>query len=238
MALDPRTIYRDHAARYHDLVLAEDCDHALLPALEALRPLSGARVLEVGAGTGRITRLLLEAGARVEAFDKEAAMLEVAREHLGAFEADRLTLGCADARSLPVDDAWADAAIAGWVFGHFRYWMPEHWREETTAALDELDRALVPGGVGIVIETLGTTETEPSPPGPLAEYYRWLETERGCTRASLRTDYRFPDVETAAETLGFFFGADLAARVRAAGSPRVPEVTGLWWWRKTRGKAS
>lgn len=233
MAPDAQTVYREHAAAYHRLVLAEDCDERLLPALESLKPLSGARVLEVGAGTGRITRGLIDRGARVEAFDKEEAMLDIAREYLDSADPEHLHLGAADARDLPVEDDWADMAVAGWVFGHFRYWMPEDWRRQTSVALDEMDRALTDGGVGVVIETLGTGESEPSPPQGLVEYYDWLQTTRGCSYRSLRTDYQFEDVRTAAETLGFFFGPALAERIRAQGWARVPEVTGIWWWEKT-----
>ena len=234
MNLDATTIYREHPDKYHALVMAEDCDRQLISAIEARHELDGAQVLEVGAGTGRITAQLLERGAQVEAFEKEEAMLKVADRYLAGFESVRYELRQADARSLPVADNWADVAIAGWVFGHFRYWLPDDWRQEIGAAIEELDRALVDGGVGIIIETLGTGEEKPAPPEGLREYYDWLENERGCTPEVIRSDYLFDDVATAAETMGFFFGAAIEERVHAEGSSRIPEVTGLWWWRRGR----
>jgi demethylmenaquinone methyltransferase/2-methoxy-6-polyprenyl-1,4-benzoquinol methylase len=42
----------------------------------------GARVLEIGCGTGSVTALLLEAGARVTAIDESPEMLEQARAHV------------------------------------------------------------------------------------------------------------------------------------------------------------
>lgn len=225
--MDAREVYASHAEEYDELVRAEDVDGNLLPALRAVATLEGARVVEVGAGTGRLTRLLLQAGARVDATEGAPAMLEVARRELG--DDPRLSLQVADARSLPSPDGEADLGIAGWVFGHLRHWLPDGWRDEIGAALDELARVVRPGGTLVVIETLGTTHTEPAPPNPaLAEYYDWLERDRGFTRTAIRTDYRFDDVEQASRVLGFFFGEEKAAWPRTHDTALIPECTGIW----------
>ncbi|MDI3287329.1 class I SAM-dependent methyltransferase [Polyangium sp. 15x6] len=226
--MDFLEIYAKHADRYDELVNAEDVDAHLLPAIQAVTPLQGESILEVGVGTGRITRLLVGAGARVVGFEKSPAMLEVARKHLGAHgDGCRLELG--DAQSLPVESGWASAAIAGWVFGHFRYWMPQDWRESIGRAISEMRRALRPGGALIIIETLGTGREVPEPPNPaLAEYYDWLENELGLVRGHLRTDYLFDSVDQAADVTGFFFGEAFGALVRERAWRRIPECTGLW----------
>jgi ubiquinone/menaquinone biosynthesis C-methylase UbiE len=227
-------IYAKHARRYDQLVNAEDVERRLLPAIQALTPLSGRSILEVGAGTGRISRLLVEAGARVIAYEKSAAMLEVARQHL-ASRADECQLELGDAESLPTPSGWASAAIAGWVFGHFRSWMPEGWRVSIGRALSEMRRALQPVGTIVIIETLGTGREDPLPPTPeLAEYYAWLEREHGFERSDIRTDYLFGSVDEAAEVTGFFFGDDFGRLVRERGWRRVPECTGLWSRRYSR----
>lgn len=229
-AMDQQRIYEHHAAEYDALVSAEDCDGNLLPALESIAPLAGASALDVGAGTGRVTRILARKAARVVGVDRAPAMLEVARRHLEATRPEAAwELHCADARHLPVPDGWADVAVAGWVFGHLRYWMPDAWREEIAAALGEMKRALKPGGALIIIETLGTGREDPQPPSPaLAEYFDWLEKDHGMTRIAIRTDYLFPDVASAAEIAGFFFGAEFGDRVKREGWQRIPECTGLW----------
>jgi len=228
--VDQREIYvsASHARRYDALVRAEDCDGHLVQALDAIAPIAGASWLEVGAGTGRITRQLVERGAaRVIASDRAAAMLSVAGEHVGG--ARRVSLAVADARALPVASGWADAAVAGWVFGHFRYWMPDGWRDHVGAALDEMARALRPGGALVVVETLGTgTEVAAPPSAALAEYYAWLERERGLRRVEIATDYEFRSAADAADVMGFFFGDQMADRVRDHGWRRVPEHTGVW----------
>jgi ubiquinone/menaquinone biosynthesis C-methylase UbiE len=140
-----------------------------------------------------------------------------------------VTFAVADARELAIESASADVAVAGWVFGHLRYWWPQDWQQEIGRALDELTRVLRPGGMVIVVETMGTGEERAAPPNEtLAEYYAWLEQTRGFSRRDIRTDYQFADVEEAARVLGFFFGPEKAELVRARGQTRVPECTGLW----------
>ena len=230
--VDFHRIYERHAVEYDVMVAAEDCDGRLLPALEGITPLAGAAVLEVGAGTGRVTRLLLDAGARVVASEPALAMLAVARRHTAHLPAARCALLGADVLALPVRAGWADVAIAGWALGHLRSWHAGAWQETIARALAEMDRALRPGGTLIVIETLGTGVERPAPPtAELAEYYAWLEGTQGMQRASCRTDYRFPGVEAAARATGFFFGAEFAARVLRERWSRIPECTGLWWRR-------
>lgn len=226
---DYRTIYRAHPLEYDALVRAEDKDANLLRHLRAVRPLAGAQVVEVGAGTGRITRQLLAADvAHVTATELEPAMLTVARQAL-ASAGDRVRFELADARDLPLPDRCADLSVAGWVFGHFRSWMQDSWQDEVGRALGEMQRVTRPGGQVVIVETLGTGSTEPSPPTPeLGQYYDLLEGKYGFERAAFRTDYSFDSVEEAAQVTGRFFGQDFAARVREEGWRTVPECTGLW----------
>lgn len=91
----------------------------------------GRTVVDVGAGTGKLTRALLPSGAVVIAVEPVAAMRDVlARELPGV----RVLEGTAE--SLPLDDAAADAIVAGQAF---------HWFDGPVA-LAKFHGVLRPGG--------------------------------------------------------------------------------------------
>lgn len=235
---DYQALYEQEAERYQALVAAEDYRQELPRALERLTRLERARVVEVGMGTGRVTRLLLERGAHVRGYERSPAMLAVARRVLGEqlperLLAERFEAHQADIRELRLPHGQADVAVAGWVLGHFCEWYAEHWQQEIGGVLDQLWRALDAGGMLIVIETLGTGGEQPrAPNAQLEAYYRWLEGSWGLQREELRTDYQFPSLAAAVEAVGFFFGPELAERVHERKWQIVPECTGLWWRRK------
>jgi SAM-dependent methyltransferase len=233
---DYREIYARDAERYHRLVSAEDYLGELPRALARVASLEGARVVEVGMGTGRVTRLLLEAGASVVAYERSAAMLEVARrqlhEALGDRLAERFDAVVADVREVGLAPQSADVALAGWALGHFCEWYAPEFIAEIEAVIAKMTAALTGGGTLIVIETLGTGSARPGAPNAaLASYYDWMEGTVGMRREELRTDYRFASAAAAVEALEFFFGPELSARILESGSGVVPEWSGLWWKR-------
>ena len=102
-----------------------------------LRP--GRIVVDVAAGTGKLTRLLVPTGARVVAVEPLAEMLAVLREAVPEAEA---LLGTAEA--LPLRNGAADAVTVASAF---------HWFDRATA-LAEIARVLRPGGgLGLVFNT-------------------------------------------------------------------------------------
>lgn len=218
-------IYEVDAEGYDRLISAEDADGALPKAIAELAALEGARIADVGAGTGRLTRVAGAAAAHVDLIDRAAPMLKVAEQRLAG--RTNVAFHVADARKLPLPAASYDVAMAGWVFGHFRHWMPEGWQDEVSAALTEMRRIVRPGGTVIVIETLGTGHTTPRQHAALDEYFAFLE-HQGLSRRWIRTDYVFASVDEAADVTGKFFGAAFAERVKAEGWARVPECTAIF----------
>jgi len=107
----------------------------LVGLLQPVRERDGL-VLEIGCGSGLLTRLLVEAGYRVLATDASPAMLELARETApGAEGFVRLTLP---------DDPVPDAdAIVG--VGHPLCYLPS--LDAIERALVAMARALRPGGI-------------------------------------------------------------------------------------------
>ena len=226
--MDQRSVYESHADLYDRLVTAEDCEGRLPAALAELASFEGARVAEVGAGTGRMARIALGLGARsVTLVEPAPAMLAVARERLRERPADFVE---APASAMPLPDGSFDIATAGWVFGHLRHWFQDDWRERIHAALAEIRRVVRPGGTLLLLETMGTFTPTASPPNPeLAEYYGWIERDGGFGAPRvIRTDYRFESVAEAGEVLSGFFGEPMGERVRRAGQTRVEESTAIW----------
>ncbi|MEX2143210.1 MAG: class I SAM-dependent methyltransferase [Anaerolineales bacterium] len=229
-------IYKSQAAAYHALIAAEDADGNLLPALQSIASFAGKRVLDLGSGSGRVPLLLIGLDCEIVALDVHQAMLiEQARQTSISAKRTQAKPGSklprlvqADLRGLPLAAGWADVSIAGWAIGHFTGWVND-WEAEAERALEEMRRATKPGGALIVLETLGTGVQEAAAPNAaLAAYYQWLESEQGFSRWVVVTDYDFGSLERAVELCGFFFGEQMAERVRTNGWSRVPEWTGVW----------
>jgi ubiquinone/menaquinone biosynthesis C-methylase UbiE len=225
-----RKIYANKADLYERMVSREDYRGNILPALLEITPLDGQTVVELGAGTGRLTRLLGFYVQRIHAFDLSPAMLAVAKSTLELTGMTNWTLAVGDNRKAPVRDGFADLTIAGWSFGHAQSWYPDTWRDEIDSALSEMARIVRPGGTIVILETMGTGQKQPAPPHEgLAAYYAWLENEHGFSYTWIRTDYQFESVAEADELTRFFFGDELADRIVREQMAILPECTGIWW---------
>jgi SAM-dependent methyltransferase len=130
--------YRADLALIHHLGFgfhAEDCAPGILELLEPVRERDGL-VVELGCGSGLLTRYLIDAGHRVIATDASPSMLEIARGYAGdALEIRRVVL--------PDDQIPAADAIVS--VGHVLSYLSD---------ADAIDRALIatagalrPGGV-------------------------------------------------------------------------------------------
>jgi ubiquinone/menaquinone biosynthesis C-methylase UbiE len=226
-------IYDQHADMYDRLVEREDVRGNLIAAIGEAHPLSGAEVVEFGAGTGRVTRQLVPLVRHIRAFDASAHMLSVARRRLEETGFTNWALDVADNAALPVPDASVDLSVAGWTFGHQTEWNADRWQAEIGAGVDEMLRVLRPGGTAVVIETMGTGSRTPAPPNAqLAAYYAWLENERGFAYKWIRTDYHFESVDEGIELFRFFFGDSLAELVARENNVVISECTGVWWRKK------
>ncbi len=99
------------------------------PAMLALLPpLDGLRILDAGCGSGWYAERLIERGARLDAIDASAAMVDYARERLdkaGFLAKGTATLQVADlADSLPFDDETFDGIVSPLVLHYMRDWRP------------------------------------------------------------------------------------------------------------------
>jgi SAM-dependent methyltransferase len=108
-----------------------------------LRP--GRVVVDVAAGTGKLTRLLVPTGARVVGVEPLAEMRSVLRRAVPEAEALEGT-----AEALPLPDACADALTVAAAFHWFRH----------DEALAEFTRVLRPGGRLAIVYNLRDPESE------------------------------------------------------------------------------
>lgn len=225
---DHKGIYEKHADLYELLVSREDYLHNILPELEKIRPPEGLEVIELGAGTGRLTCMLAPIVGSIRAFDASQHMLDFAAGKLKKGGLQNWHTEVADHRALPVEDGTADVAVSGWSIGYFVGWYEDTWRDEVYKTLVEMKRILRPGGTIIILETLGTGHEIPTAPDELLSYYELLEKE-GFSSTWIRTDYKFDSLSEAESTIRFFFGDELARRVAEENLVVLPECTGIWW---------
>jgi ubiquinone/menaquinone biosynthesis C-methylase UbiE len=227
-------VYTAHADQYERLVQREDYQGNILSAIESYCPLAGLDVVELGAGTGRLTRLLAPRVRSIQAFDASAHMLEVAKKSMGKTGLTNWETGVADHRQVPVADQSADLVISGWSFCYLAVWGGADWQSALQAGLDEINRILRPGGKILIIESLGTGAERPRPPEHLGAYFDWLTEapfgdDTGFERGWTRTDYRFESLAEAVELSTFFFGEEMGQQVRQKNWLILPECTGIWW---------
>jgi SAM-dependent methyltransferase len=110
-------------------------------ALDWLLPDGAARVLDLAAGTGRLTEQLLQRGLDVVAVEP----LDEMRAHVPS----AATALAGTAENIPLDDASVDAVVVGQAF---------HWFD-VPRAMTEIRRVLRPGGtVGILWNLLDDTD--------------------------------------------------------------------------------
>jgi SAM-dependent methyltransferase len=107
-------------------------DDALGYLVRALGITQGRDVLELGAGTGKFTELIVHSGARITAVEPVPAMRTALERSCPS-----VTVLDGTAESIPASDASADAVVAAQAF----HWFDGH------RALPEIHRVLRPGGV-------------------------------------------------------------------------------------------
>jgi SAM-dependent methyltransferase len=130
--------YRHDLALIHHLGFgfhADDCAPGILRLLEPLLAADGL-VVELGCGSGLLTKYLVDAGHRVIATDASPAMLDIARDHApGAEDIRRIVLP-----DDPIPEADAIVSI-----GHVLSYLPDE--ASIIRALEAIADALRPGGL-------------------------------------------------------------------------------------------
>lgn len=145
MAEHWRRIYGEAPEVFEAFARAEDPEGRVAEALRRRAALEGQRVLEIGAGTGKLARRLSTACAAWVALEPEGGLLA----RLGSGPLPLQAWG----QRLPLRSASVQRGVAGWVLG---YLGPRTVAE----ILAEVDRVMAPGpGAGLwAIENAGSGE--------------------------------------------------------------------------------
>ncbi len=137
---------RRDLANHLDLRLQDDRARTI-PWLESFCPLTGARVLEIGCGTGASTLALAERGATVTAIDIRADSMQVAMDRCEAYG---YTAKFAIANAAEVKKHFSSEKFDLIIF----FAVLEHMtHEERRAAMRDTWEMLGPGGHWVVVDT-------------------------------------------------------------------------------------
>ena len=225
-----RQIYQTDGDRYEALISREDYQGNIPRAIDEIIKVDGLDVLDLGAGTGRLTLLLAPRARSIHAFDASAEMLRVCRERLIASGLYNWQVDVADHRQLPVEDHSADLVVSGWSVSYLAVWDQDNGQTGLDTWLNEMKRVLRKDGMIILFESLGTGNEEPVRLEHVESTYQWLDAN-GFASKWIRTDYKFDSLEEAQELSRFFFGDELGDKVERNQWVILPECTGVWWRR-------
>ena len=230
MSDQQKKIYQSEGDRYEALISREDYQGHIPRAIDEIVNVDGLDVIDLGAGTGRLTLLLAPRAKSIHAFDASAEMLRVCRERLIASGLSNWQVQVADHRQLPLQDHSADLAVSGWSVSYLAVWNEENGVAELAKWLAEMKRVLRQDGMIILFESLGTGNESPVRLEHVESTYQWLDAN-GFENKWIRTDYKFASIEEAIELSRFFFGDELGDKVQRNHWVILPECTGVWWKR-------
>lgn len=219
-------IYAKQAEMYEKMISRQP---SLAEVIREIRPYRNLDVADLGAGSGRLSCVIGAETKSLICTDSSQAMLDVLAEKMSVLQLTRWSTVEADHRDLPLETASVDLVVSGWSICYLASSNDPNWRENIDRVMSEIRRVLKPGGTVIIFETMGTGTELPDPPAFLTEYYRVLEEDYGFDHRWIRMDYAFSSLEEAEELTGFFFGDELATKVKTNQWTTVPECAGIWW---------
>lgn len=183
--------------------------------------LRGARVVELGAGTGVMTEKLAAEALSVAAFDRSPHMIAFARRTLPRLGVTNCSFAQAEHSRIPLPDRCADVVLSAWALDSVIFDSgPETWTSRLDGIVLEMRRLTRRGGTTLIVA---------APLRGERDYLGHLEGAHGFRRHLFRSLWRFPSRRIARDVISFF----LRERVWQDYAPHWPRAfampAGIWW---------
>ncbi|HJW08975.1 MAG TPA: class I SAM-dependent methyltransferase [Holophagaceae bacterium] len=212
--------YREAPELFDAFARAEDPEGLVVRRLLDHAELKGRTVLEVGAGTGRISRELASHAGLYLAVEPAPGLLA---HGLGADRPAGVQILRALGQRLPLGDASVDVIVAAWVLANLR-------DEVGDAMAVEFRRVLRPGGEAWLVENGAGGDFHALRGGAALHEdarVRRLEGLGFPGVEQLMTELRFPSEEEAARVLGYLCGDRVGGLLRAEPRARLSHAVML-----------
>jgi SAM-dependent methyltransferase len=205
---------------------AVDPDGVLTAAMDRIRPVDGAHVLDIGCGTGYHLPGFAARAHRVTGVEPHPGLAGSARARVRGLDNVRVLAGTA--QRLPVPDAVVEVAHARWAY---------FFGPGCEPGLAELDRVMRRGGVAFVIDNDATRSTfgawfRRSLPryDPAAVERFW--SAHGFTREALTMRWSFTDRRAFEAVVRIEFPSALASEIIGAHQGLSVDYAVNLWWRR------
>jgi ubiquinone/menaquinone biosynthesis C-methylase UbiE len=226
---DHTNVYKKQTELYEQMVSKQT---SLLKVIEEITSINQLDVIDMGAGSGRLTSILAPYVKSILALDSSAEMLRMIEGKLKDNNNLNYKIQVADHREIPAENESADLVVVGWSICYLASSNVENNVHNIEKVMAEIMRVLRTKGTIIIFETMGTGFETPNPPEFLKQYYSLLESKYGFSHKWIRLDYHFDSLQQADELTRFFFGDELADRVVKENLITLPECAGVWWLKK------
>jgi SAM-dependent methyltransferase len=208
--------------------LAVDPAGVIESALARVHPLAGARLLDIGCGTGFHLPRFAELGASVVGIQPHPPLAALARKRLRDNRIRSATVLVASAEALPLADRSVDVAHARWAY---------FFGAGSEPGLAELDRVMRPGGTAYVIDNDATRSTfgawfRDAYPTYDARAVERFWRRRGWNREPLTLRWDFARRADFEAVVAIEFPGNAAERILAGhAGTGVDYAVNLWWRR-------
>ena len=156
-------IYNNYSLQYDELVNHEDYNNNLSNYLLEKFNFNGKTIIELGVGTGRVTKIFAERAQSIFCYDKSQHMLNKAKINLN-HHTSKIEFSQCDNYNIKKIKEKTDIVIEGWSFGHSISENQKDIETLTNRLYSDCVNLLNKNGIIIIIETLGTNVTNASAP--------------------------------------------------------------------------